>query len=98
MTELTRNIKRRLRDHNMTQKDLGNKVGLSQPMIHRLFAGKVKKTRHTVIWDFTGFICADDSKYAQVRVWCVRTHYAIAETCLNDRVVYLNLQLDHCQL
>ena len=43
MTELTRNIKRRLRDLNMTQKDLGNKVGLSQPMIHRLLRAKLKR-------------------------------------------------------
>ncbi len=48
MSELAKNLKCRMRELNMTQKELGQRVRLSPSMIWRLLTGKVTETRHIV--------------------------------------------------
>ena len=48
MSELANNLKCRMRELNMTQKELGQRVRLSPSMIWRLLTGKVTETRHIV--------------------------------------------------
>jgi len=48
MTALARNIRARLLQLNMTQKQLGDLAGISQVMVHKLLSGKVANTSKAV--------------------------------------------------
>lgn len=44
MNALAKNIRRKLAENNMTQKDLADKANISQVMVHKLVSGKVTAT------------------------------------------------------
>lgn len=48
MNNLSKNVKSRMRDLGLTQKELAEKVGTTQVTIHRIITGKVSKTARLV--------------------------------------------------
>ena len=48
MNNLSKNVKSRMRDLGLTQKELAEKVGTTQVTIHRIITGKVTKTARLV--------------------------------------------------